>query len=64
MWPHRVCTIATLAVGEIVDRAHQEIGLRDEVGVENRDELALRDPHAFVERAGLVSMCGRSGGCR
>ena len=34
----------------------QEVGLGNEVGVENGDELALRDPQAgFVERAGFVA---------
>ena len=44
-----------LRVGEVVHGAQQEIGLRQEVGVEDRDELALGDVHARLERAGLVA---------
>ena len=33
----------------------EEIGLRDEVGVEDRHEVAARDLQALVERAGLVA---------
>ena len=33
----------------------QEVGLRNEVGVEDRDEVAARDLQALVERAGLVA---------
>jgi hypothetical protein len=44
-----------LGVGEIVDRALQEVGLRDEVGVEDRDELPAGDLHGLVERPGLVA---------
>ena len=44
-----------LLVGEVIDGARQEVGLRNEVGVEDRDELAARDLQALVERAGLVA---------
>ncbi len=40
--------------GEIRHHPQQEIGGRDEVGVENRDELAARHLEARFERAGLV----------
>ena len=33
----------------------QEVGRRNEVGVEDGDELALRDPHRGLERPGLVA---------
>ncbi len=55
-WPQRACTMPTLRVGHEVrhDRA-QEVGLREEVGVEDGDELALGDLQPVVERARLVA---------
>ena len=44
-----------LLVGEVVDGARQEVGLRNEVGVEDRDEIAARDLQSLVERARLES---------
>ena len=46
---------ADLGVGEVVHRRHQEVGLRDEVGVEDRDVGAARHLHGGLERAGLVA---------
>ena len=43
-----------LGVGEVVDGALQEVGSWNEVGVEDRDELAACLAHAGFERAGLV----------
>ena len=40
---------------EVADEAHQERRLRQEVRVEDRDELALGDLEAIVERAGLIA---------
>ena len=42
-------------IGEVRQRALQEIARRDEVGVEDRDELAGRLPEARLERARLVA---------
>jgi hypothetical protein len=47
---------ADLALGEVVDRLLEEVGLGDEVRVEQRDELALGGLKAVVERAGLVAV--------
>ena len=44
-----------LRIGEELHGAHQEIRRGDEVGVEDRDELALGDLEAGLERAGLVA---------
>jgi hypothetical protein len=38
-----------------VDRLLEEVGLRDEVRVEERHEVALRGLEAVVQRAGLVA---------
>ena len=40
-------------VDEVVDGLVQELGGRQEVGVENGEELALGDRHTGFERAGL-----------
>ena len=37
----RHCTTATLRVAEVVDRPLEDVGQRQEVGVEDEDELAL-----------------------
>ena len=55
MWPQRVCTMPTFGIAEVGDEARRKSRLREEVGVEDRDELALRDLEARVERAGLVA---------
>jgi hypothetical protein len=55
MWPQRACTIADLRIGEVVDGPHQEVRLRQEVGVEDGDELAPRHRQPGFERAGLVA---------
>ena len=55
MWPQRACTMPTFAIGEVRHQPRQEVGGRDEVGVEDRDELAARDLQARFERAGLVA---------
>ena len=39
-----------------MDRPLEEIGRRNEVGVEDRDELAGRRLQTFLQRAGLVSV--------
>ena len=44
---------ADLGVGEVRHQTHQEIAGREEIGVENRDELAAGDLEAGLERAGL-----------
>src|SRR6185503_9823817 len=46
---------ADLPVDEVVDRLLEEVGLRDEVRVEQRHELALGGLEAVVERARLVA---------
>ena len=63
MWPQRACTMPTRGVGEMRHQAGQEVRGRDEVGVEDRDELAARDLQPGLERARLVAACDRSGGC-
>ena len=55
MWPQRACTIADLRIGEEGHGALQEIGRRDEVGVEDRDELALGDLQPASSAPGLVA---------
>ena len=42
-----------LRIHEVVDGLVQEVGRRQEVGVENRDELALGDRHPCLERTRL-----------
>ncbi len=44
-----------LRLGEIGHRAAQEVGRRDEIGVEDGDELARRRFQSFLQRAGLES---------
>ncbi len=44
-----------LLVGEVMNGAFEEIRLRDEVGVEDRHEIAACHLQALVERAGLVA---------
>ena len=44
-----------LGIGEELHGALQEVGGRDEIGVENRHELAARDLQSGLERAGLVA---------
>lgn len=44
-----------LRVGEVAGDGPHEIGLRDEVGVEDGDQLALGDLHPVLEGAGLVA---------
>ena len=44
-----------LRVAEVADDRANEVGLGDEVGVEDRDELTLGDGEAGVERARLVA---------
>ena len=46
---------ADLVVGEVRQRPAQEVRRRDEIGVEDRDELALRLAQARLERARLES---------
>ena len=55
MWPQRACTMPTFGVGEVRHQPREEIGTRDEVGVEDRDELAAGDLQPGLERAGLVA---------
>ena len=52
----RVCTMPMPGIGELVDDAVKPVGRRDEVGVEDGDELALGDLEAFFECAGLVAV--------
>jgi hypothetical protein len=40
----------------VVDDLHDPLARRDEVGVEDGDELAFGDVQAFVEGAGLVAV--------
>ena len=54
---------ADLVVGEVVDDVVQDVARRDEVGVEDRDELAARLLHALGQRAGLVALAVGRGGC-
>jgi hypothetical protein len=44
-----------LRIREVMDRSLQEVRGRDEIRVEDGDELAARDPHPGLERAGLVA---------
>src|SRR5262249_49071854 len=46
---------ADLRIAEISCNGFQKIRTRDEVGVEDRDELALRALEAVLRRAGLVA---------
>ena len=55
MWPQRACTIAIFGSTKNGTVRLQEVGGRDEVGVEDGDELALGDLHARLERARLVA---------
>ena len=47
---------ADLGLGEMVDDVHEPGGRRDEVGVEDRDELTPRGLESVVERAGFVAV--------
>ena len=42
-----------LGIGEVMNGAGQEVGLRNEVGIEDRDVGAARDLQSLVQRAGL-----------
>ena len=53
MCVQRVCTMPIFGIGEVMDGAHQEIFRRNEVGVEDGDELALRRLQPFLQRARL-----------
>ena len=44
---------ADFRVGEVMDRARQEIGGRDEIGVEDGDKFAGGGFQPFLQRAGL-----------
>ena len=53
---------AHLRVGEEMDRLLQEIGMRDEVGIENTDEITLSRKRARSPGAGLEpGAIGRGG---
>ena len=47
-------------VGEEVHRALEDVGRRDEVGVEHEDELPLARPQTIRERAGLEARAVRA----
>ena len=47
---------ANAGLGEVVDDAAEPAGRRDEVGVEDGDELALGGAETFFERAGFVAV--------
>ena len=47
---------ADLGLGEVMDDLHEPVGRRNEVGVEDGDELAFGDFEAGVERSGLEAV--------
>ena len=47
---------ADFGLGEVVDDLHDPLAGRDEVGVEDGDELAFGDFEAFVEGSGFVAV--------
>ena len=53
---------ADLRVGEMRQQAVEEVGLRQEVGVEDGDELAARDLAARLRARRPCSRCGRRDG--
>ena len=61
MWPQRACTIPIFGSREVRQRLLQEVLRRNEVGVEDGDEVGLGDLQPGLERAGLVAACDRRG---
>ena len=51
---------ADLRIGEVVNGAHQEVGRRNEIGVEDRDQFAGGGLQPFLQRAGLVAVAIRA----
>ena len=49
-----------LRVGEVVNDLHQEVGRRREVGVEDGDELTVRDLHARLQGARFEALAIRA----
>ena len=50
---------AQIGTGEMMDGLAEQVGRRDEIGVEDGDELAAGRPHAVGQRPGLKPLPGR-----